>query len=192
MKKIPDNAKKVFEGIIFDVYHWDQEMFDGTIATFEAVKRKDSVTIIAVTEDGNIILNEEEQPGKGTFISLPGGRVDEGESILDAAKRELKEETGFVSNDWQEWFISDPFDYKKIEWNVYFYIARNITKSEEQSLDNGEKITTKFVSFDEFLELRNNPRGRNKDIIPILEKAASSEEEKQKLKALLGITPTSP
>ena len=181
MKKIPDNAKKVFEGIIFDVYHWEQEMFDGTFSTFEAVKRKNSVTVVAVTEEGKIIVNHEEQPSKTPFISFPGGMVEASEDTLVAAKRELLEESGFVSEDWNEWFVSDPLDYKKLEWNVYFYIAKNCKKLSEQHLDNGEKIITQLLSFDEFLELRKDTRSRNKDIAPYLEKAASSEEEKQKL-----------
>jgi ADP-ribose pyrophosphatase len=189
MKKIPDNAKKVFEGIIFDVYHWEQEMFDGSFSTFEALKKRDSVTVVAIC-DGMILLNEEEQPGKPSFIALPGGMCDKEDiDSLSSAKRELLEETGVESNDWSLWFISDPWKAAKVDWNNYFYIAKNCQKASEPKLDPGERIVSRYITFDEFLELRNNPRGRNKDLIPLLEKAASSEEEKQKLKDLLGITP---
>ncbi len=37
--KIPPNAKRVFKGIIFDVYQWQQKMFDGSKETFEMLKR---------------------------------------------------------------------------------------------------------------------------------------------------------
>lgn len=187
MKKIPDNAKKVFEGIIFDVYHWEQEMFDGSFTTFEVLKKRDSVTVVALVED-TIVLNEGEQPGRDPFIALPGGMCELGEDSLSNAKRELLEETGLSSEDWSLWFISDPWKAAKVEWNNYFYIAKKCKKIAEPRLDPGEKITNQYVTFEEFLELRNNPRGRNKDLIPILEKAAHNGEEKQKLKDLLGIT----
>ncbi len=187
MKKIPDNAKKVFEGLIFDVYHWDQEMFDGSISTFEAFKRRDSVTIVA-TFEGKIILNEEEQPGKSPFVTLPGGVCERDESPLENAKRELLEETGLHSDEWSVWFVSDPWQAAKVEWNNYFYIAKNCVKIAEQQLDPGEKIVVQHITFEEFLELRHNPKARNKDLIPILEKAVNSEVEKQTLKELLGIT----
>jgi len=184
MKKIPDNATKVFEGIVFDVYHWQQEMFDGSAATFEAIKKKDTVTVIAVVED-KIIITEEEQPGQEAFLTLPGGRTEQGHSPLEDAKRELLEETGYTSDDWTSWFISDPWEAVKIEWDNHFFIARNCKKTEEQNLDAGEKITVNLVTFEEFLEFRHNPKARNKDLFQILEKASQSEEEKEKLKKLL-------
>ena len=49
---IPINAKKVFQGIIFDVYQWEQKLFDGTVATFEKLKRPDI----------DIVLCQAEQP----------------------------------------------------------------------------------------------------------------------------------
>lgn len=186
MKKIPDHAKKVFEGVIFDVYHWDQEMFDGSTETFEALKRKDSASIIAVVEN-KIIVNHEEQPMKEPFITIPGGNVDQG-TPLEGARRELFEETGYVTEDWQEWFTSDPSHLSKMQCDNYFFIARNCQKTGQQKLDPGEKIEVTLATFEEFLELRNNPKFRNKDLIPVLEKAAESEEEKQKLKNILGIT----
>lgn len=187
MKKIPNNATKVFEGIIFDVYHWEQEMFDGTHSTFEAIKKKDSVTIIATVGD-KIIINDEEQPMQEAFRALPGGQVERGDEALLSAKRELLEETGYSSEDWQEWFVSDPAQLMKLDWNNYFFIARNCQKIQEQQLDAGEKIETNLVTFEEFLEFRNNPKARNKDLFSILEKASQDESEKQKLKELLGIT----
>jgi ADP-ribose pyrophosphatase len=186
MKKIPDNAKLVFKGVLHDVYHWDQEMFDGTTATFEAIRRRDAVVVVAVV-DSKIILNHEEQPGMDLFITLPGGN-SETSDFMEDAKRELLEETGYASDAWVRWFTVDILDYHKMEWNNNFFIARNCKKIAELDLENGEKIVTQLITFEEFLELRHNPDFRNKDLLHVLEKAAENEEERQKLKELLGIT----
>ena len=73
MKKIPDHAKRVFQGVIFDVYQWQQELFDGSIETFEALRRPNTLMVIPTMGD-TILLAEEVQPGKGRFLSLFGGR----------------------------------------------------------------------------------------------------------------------
>lgn len=187
MKKIPDNAKLVFKGILHDVYQWEQEMFDGTFSVFEGIKKKYSVTIIAIVGD-KIIINNEEQPGRAPFKALPGGKGEDGYTPLEDAKRELLEETGYESNDWIEWFTSDILQQGKIEWDNHFFIARNCRKMSEQNLEPGERIEVALASFDEFLEFRKNPKARNKDLFPILEKAVNNKDEKKKLKELLGIS----
>lgn len=187
MKKIPDHATKVFEGVIFDVYHWEQQMFDGSFATFEALKRQGSVTVLAVA-DNTILINKEEQPGREPFYALPGGRIDRGENPDDAAKRELLEETGYVAKTCTQWFTIDASDMAKIEWDSYYYLAKDISKEKEVHLDTGERIESKWVSFDELLEIADQFGNRNKGIKEKLQEARQNEEEKQKLKTLLGIT----
>lgn len=49
--KIPINARRVFKGIIFDVYQWEQKMFDGNFKTFEMLKRPNTVEIIAIRDN---------------------------------------------------------------------------------------------------------------------------------------------
>lgn len=55
------------------------------------------------------------------------------------------EETGYTSEDWGIWFVENPMS--KIEWCIYVFIAKNITKSGEQNLDSGEKIELEFVDY---------------------------------------------
>jgi len=100
MVKIPDHASKVFSGVIFDIYQWEQEMFDGSVATFEAGRRASTVIVIPVVGD-SIALTHERQPTKDWFIDMVSGRIDTGEEPLTAAKRELEEEAALVSNDWE-------------------------------------------------------------------------------------------
>ena len=100
MVKIPDHAKKVFSGVIFDMYQWDQEMFDGSIATFEAGIRPSVVVAIPVVGD-KIVLAHERQPGKDRYTTMISGRIEVGEEPLVAAQRELEEEAGIVSDNWQ-------------------------------------------------------------------------------------------
>ncbi len=158
--RIPQQAKRVFKGEIFDVYQWQQTMYDGSHETFEMLKRPDTVQIVPTVGD-RVLVSFEEQPNRPEPFYTPfGGRIDAGEEPLTAAKRELLEEAGMISDDWELWFTSQPTG--KIEWLIYFFIARNCKKIQAQTLDPGERITVKEVLFEEFLEiaLRNDFRGR--------------------------------
>lgn len=148
--KIPPNAKRVFQGKIFDVYQWKQKMFDGSVETFEMLKRPDTVQVMAVKGD-KILLARQEQPDKARFYSFFGGRADRGEKPLAAAKRELREESGLVSRDWMLWKIYQP--YSKIDWKIYYYLARNCQKTAEPALDAGEKIKVVELDFRQFVKL---------------------------------------
>lgn len=146
--KIPDQAKRVFKGVIFDVYQWEQEMFDGSKATFEMMKRPGTTQVIATVGD-KIFMAHESQPTKPDFFSLPGGRLEEGEEPLAGAKRELLEESGLESDDWELYKMYEPVH--KLDWQVHAYIARNCRKVAEPKLDSGEKIAIEAMDFDKFV-----------------------------------------
>ncbi len=158
--KIPKEAKLVFKGQIFDVYQWKQKMFDGSYETFECLKRPDTANVIAVQND-KILVCEQEQPRTQPFYSLFGGRFDEGEEPIEAAKRELLEESGLESNDWELLSVYEPV--LKIDWKFYIFIARNCKNASKLNLDSGEKIKVKTVDFDEFLKIVDSEKFRNKD-----------------------------
>lgn len=179
---IPDNAKKVFGGVLFDVYQWEQELFDGTKTLFEKLKRPDTVVVFPVLDDGKIILTEQEQPGKEPFIGATGGRVDEGEDILEAAKRELLEESGYEASEFVLWDAQHPTS--KIDWVVYTFIAKGLKKVSDMNLDPGEKIALKLVSLDEFIEIAINKNFVEKEIIPKLYEAKLHPKKKEELKKL--------
>ena len=161
-KELPENAKLVFKGFIHDFYQWEQEMFDGTKNTYEMIKRVGSTSIIAVVGD-KIILQEQEQPRLGQFLSFPGGRLEKDEEATTGAKRELLEETGYTSNDLVLWkkYNSIP----NMDWDDYYFIARNCQKIQEPKLDNGEKIKNSLISFADFLMLSENEKFRHKVFI---------------------------
>ena len=149
--KIPKQAKCVFKGVIFDTYQWEQEMFDGSKATFEMLKRPHGTRIIAIQDDKIIVCREQQPAGKevvGTF----GGRVDEGETPIEGAKRELLEESGLTSDDWEILSEQEPYP-EKMDFTLHTFVARNCKKIQEPSKDPGEKIKIISVNFEEFIEI---------------------------------------
>lgn len=179
---IPDHAKRVFKGVIFDVHQWEQEMYDGTKATFEKLKRPDTVVVFPVLPDGRILLTEQEQPGKEPFIGATGGRVDEDEEILAAAKRELLEESGYEAEEYILWHAEQPVD--KIDWAVCVFIAKGLKKAVDLNFDAGEKIKLKPVMFDELVEMGTNGNFEEKEIIPKLLEAKFYPKKKEELRKL--------
>lgn len=161
--RVPPEAKKVFEGVIFDIYQWQQKMYDGTFATFERARRMDAVYVIPVTEDGRIVTTVQEQPGKPKpFIALPGGHIDKGEEPLEAAKRELREETGYEAKHWDLRKVWHPSSL--VEYAIYAFIARGAWEAGEMTPDCGEKISVRLVSFDAFADMASAPGFRHSDL----------------------------
>src|SRR3989344_126060 len=148
---IPEDAKRVFQGVISDIYQWKQEMFDGTKRTFEKIKRLDSVVVFPVLPDGKIILSEQEQSGRlDSFWGTPGGRIERGEDALSAAKRELLEETGYEADEFVLWTSQQP--YAQTDWVSYIFIAKGLKKVGDMDLDGGEKIKLFSVTLDELVD----------------------------------------
>ncbi|PIZ31594.1 MAG: hypothetical protein COY40_01695 [Alphaproteobacteria bacterium CG_4_10_14_0_8_um_filter_53_9] len=147
MPKIPDHASRVFKGVIFDIYQWEQELFDGTTAVFEMAKRPNTVVVMPMDGE-NIYYSHQEQPGKKPFYGLFGGRAEDGEAPMEAAQRELFEESGLVSDDWTLWRTVN--SGSKLDWTVDYFIAKNCRVEGEQSLDSGEKISVHKMNFDDF------------------------------------------
>lgn len=150
MAKIPVKAKKVFSGIVFDVYQWEQKMFDGNYKTFEMIRRPDTVNIILVNENDEIILAQEQQPGKRLTIGCFGGRVEPNEDPMTAIKRELLEETGMTADRIELWYQFEPSE--KIDWTIYTYIGKDLKKIEEPNLESGERIKPFITTFDNLVE----------------------------------------
>jgi ADP-ribose pyrophosphatase len=156
---IPNDAVRVFEGVIFDVYQWHQQMFDGSFATFEMMKRPDTIVVIPVKDDKLVVI-EQEQPGHSAFYDFPGGRHDvDSEDELSAAKRELLEETGMVFETWKLVDVSQPVF--KLEWFIYTFIATDFKTQTEQDLDSGEKVSIRLEEFDSAKQLSVSPKSRN-------------------------------
>jgi 8-oxo-dGTP pyrophosphatase MutT (NUDIX family) len=103
---------------------------DGKQGLYNVVECGQSVFIVPVTEDHKIILIKQFRytTQRGGW-ELPAGSVDEGEDPLTAAKRELKEETGFVANDWQS--LDATFDSMNgmCDAVAHVFIARNLKDS---------------------------------------------------------------
>ncbi len=180
--KLPQNAKLVFKGKIFDVYQWEQLLYDGSVATFEGLKRPNTIQIIPTIGD-KVLFSHEEQPNKPLSNTFLGGRAEEGEEPLVTAKRELLEETGLESDDWELLKIYE--NEGKIEWSIYLFTARNCKKVAEPNLDAGEKIDVKEVSFDKFLDIVSSEKfwGRDiaNDILRMRLDSKKIEEFKKKL-----------
>lgn len=79
---------KLPDGRVISDYHW--------------IDLKDYVMVFAQMADGKVIVERQYKHGVGRVtLTLPAGAIEDGEPPLEAAKRELLEETGYTSDDWQ-------------------------------------------------------------------------------------------
>ena len=177
-------AKMVFHGEIFDVYQWQQKMYDGTFATFERLRRADTVCVIPILNDGRILVTKQEQPGR-TFLGFPGGRVEKGESPEQAAVRELSEETGYRVQTLVPWLAEQPVN--KMDWTVHTFIGKGCAEAGPQHLDSGEKVSLQPVGFDELLDLVDAGMIRGQGLMENVLRAKLDPEKMAALRRLLSV-----
>lgn len=74
---------------------------DGGSATREYIKHPGAVAIVALMDDGRVVLERQfRYPVDAVVVEIPAGKLERGEDPLLCAQRELLEETGYVAREW--------------------------------------------------------------------------------------------
>jgi ADP-ribose pyrophosphatase len=70
---------------------------------YEVADTPDAVAVVAFDAEDRVVLVRQRRPAAGAeLLELPAGLIDEGETPLEAAQRELREETGLRGGEWRE------------------------------------------------------------------------------------------
>jgi ADP-ribose pyrophosphatase len=113
---------------------------DGREHEFDLLYSPDWVNVAAVTPAGKLVLIRQYRHGSGAITTeIPGGMLDQGESPLDAAKRELSEETGYSTDHWEQIGMVEPNPAFQTN-RTYTFLARDAIRTEAQHLDANEDI----------------------------------------------------
>ncbi|OUR93560.1 ADP-ribose pyrophosphatase [Halobacteriovorax marinus] len=125
------------------------ELPNGEHSIFSLKKEGAVVAVMAIDSNEQVILARQYRPGPSEILDeLPGGGIDGNETPLDAAKRELLEETGFMSEDWT--LLGTPLECAYSTITRYAYLAKSCRKVTELDLDETEYIEVVYKSIDDF------------------------------------------
>lgn len=105
----------------------------------------DAVIVVPIRPDGSVILQRQYKHGGGEVVTeFCAGLVDKGETPLTAAKRELREETGYTSDNFEHLHtvFSNPTGSRM---RYHYFLARDVELTDDTNFDEAEQIELVIV-----------------------------------------------
>jgi len=137
----------IFRGRVVDLYVDDVRLPDGGLHIREIVDHKPAVAVVPLLPDAQVVLVRQFRYAVGRWMwEIPAGIIDPGESPLQAATRELREETGYRSRALRslgEVYTSPGFCRERI----HLYVAKDLKRVGEPDLDEDELLTASAVPY---------------------------------------------
>jgi 8-oxo-dGTP pyrophosphatase MutT (NUDIX family) len=120
------------------------------------LETRDWVNVVAITPEKNIVLVKQFRFGAGKItLEIPAGLIDQNEASQDAAVRELKEETGYTTNNWKYLGYVEP-NPAFLNNRCYHWLAVDVVKTEKIDLDDGEDIAVELYSYGQLVDSIHN------------------------------------
>ncbi len=149
------SSRTVFRGPVFQVTRDEVQEPSGIRAKRDIVRHPGSVVVLAIDDsqhEPRVLLERQFRYAAGQNLwELPAGRIDEGESELAAAKRELIEETGYTAAQWKKlvkYYASPGF----IDETMSIYLARDLHRGTAQP-EEDEAIRIRLFSLSDTLQM---------------------------------------
>lgn len=117
-----------------------------------AIEGNNAANVIAKTKEGKIIMVRQFRFGIGDFtLEIPGGMIDAGEEVLNAAQREVKEETGYVGENWRYLgnVLANPV---WMDSTIHHFYMDNAELKYELKLDDAEDVEVVLLSPEEVFQ----------------------------------------
>lgn len=141
---------EVLKGHFLHAFRDQVRLPNGDNATREYVIHPGAVMIIALLDDGRLVMERQYRyPVKQVMIEFPAGKLDSGEDRLACAQRELLEETGYRAKEWAHAGVLHPVISYSTEF-IDIWFARDLRLGERR-LDEGEFLDVFTASLDELL-----------------------------------------
>ena len=142
----------VFDGDYLKIRKDFVKLCDGTNGIREFIKARDASAVVALDENENIIMVKQfRYSQKQELLEIPAGGLEEKETPLDGAKRELLEETGYgaESENWQSLAVTVPTAASTQK--LHIFLAKEVKKIGPQNLDEGELLQVLKIPYEEVL-----------------------------------------
>jgi ADP-ribose pyrophosphatase len=138
--------KVIYRGRILDLFVDQIRLANGRSAVREVVGHAPAVGIVALADPEHVILVRQYRYAIGRWLwEIPAGLREGRETSQKAARRELREETGYAAKRWQalgHFFSSPGFCQEEL----HVFLARNLVKQGELELDADEFVAPKVFS----------------------------------------------
>lgn len=147
LKETTVSTKSVFSGKVISLQIDTVQLPDGALATREIVKHPGAVAVLALRNDRLLLVDQYRQAMGRCELEIPAGKLEKGEDPMEAAKRELQEETGYRCDTITHLhsFYTSPGFADEI---IHLYWADQLTAG-EMALDEDEFIEVYEVTLEE-------------------------------------------
>lgn len=144
-------SERIYEGAIINLRKDEVSVVNG-VSYREIIEHNGGAVIAAVTDDGKMVMvRQYRKPAERVMLEVPAGKIDPGEKPLQAAVRELKEETGYVADEVE--FLTD--FYPSVGYSeevLYLFLCTKLTPG-ETDFDDNEAIDIELIPVEELADM---------------------------------------